>query len=138
MLKILLVTFLGVFAASAQDNRPVKHPQIVNPGYLSQLGATTKYASANKLTPDGNAATKQQRVDSVQNFSASFTFQGTVFPYTMVGRDPQKGDTTRVETSLITIQFFFDEFVDQNGNNIVLDGGKAIGAVTVAIAAGKK
>jgi hypothetical protein len=41
----------------------------------------------------------------------------------MVGRAPQSGSTTHVDTSLIPLSFYFDEFVDQNGNNIVLDVG---------------
>jgi len=47
----------------------------------------------------------------------------------MVGRDPTKGDTTSVDTSLISISFFFDEFVDQNGNNIVIDSAPIVSLV---------
>ncbi len=93
---------------------------------MSQIRAGVKYSSLNKVTPDGNAATRQQRVNSVPNFPNSFTFGGTVFPYTMVGRDPKKGDTTQVETALVSIQFFFDEFADQNGNNIVIDAASVV------------
>jgi hypothetical protein len=55
-------------------------PQIVNPGYMSQTGAIAQFTSANKLTPDGNSATKQQRVNSVPNFTSSFTYNGTTYP----------------------------------------------------------
>jgi hypothetical protein len=121
-----IVATLASLAAWAQDARPVKHPQIVDNAFLSRLGAAAKFTAANKLTPDGSAATRQQRVNSVPNFTSSFAFGGTTFPYAMVGKAPQKGGATDVETSLITIQFFFDEFADQNGNNIVLDAAPVV------------
>jgi hypothetical protein len=126
-MRILATLSVCLSAAGwAQNPIPVKHPQIVSPGYMSQTGATIKFASANKLTADGNAATKQQRVNSVPNFSSSFTFGGTTYPFTMVGKDPQNGGSTHVDTSLVTIQLFFDEYVDQNGNNIVIDAATVI------------
>ena len=115
------VPLLVSFAGWAQTSLPVKQPQIVNSGYLTHIGAIAKFTSASKLTPDGFAATRQQRVDSVPNFSSSFTFGGTTYQYAMVGHDPRKGDTTHVATSLITVRFYFDEFADQNGNNIAID-----------------
>jgi hypothetical protein len=121
-MRILLAfTLLVSFTSWAQDKRPVKHPQIVSAGYMSQVGATIKFSSENKMTADANVAAKQQRVNSVPNFTRSFTSGGSTFSYTMVGKDPQKGDSTHVESSLVTIQFVFDEFADQNGNNIVID-----------------
>jgi hypothetical protein len=39
----------------------------------------------------------------------------------MVGNAPTKGDQANIDTQLIPISFFFDEFVDKNGNNIVID-----------------
>jgi chitinase len=65
-------------------------------------------------------------VNSVPNFSSSFTFGGTTYPYTMVGADPKKGGATRVDAALVSIQFFFDEFADQNGNNIVIDAATVV------------
>jgi hypothetical protein len=112
---------LLVSAGWAQNPKPSKHPQIVAPGYMSQVGATAKFASANKMTPDGNAATKQQRVNSIPNFTSSFTVGGTAYPYTMAGKDPKKGDSSHIDTSLVTVQFFFDEYADQSGNNVVID-----------------
>lgn len=58
---------------------------------------------------------------SLPNFTRSFTFAGTTFPYTMVGRDPATKQTTVIPTTYVPMSFFFDEFVDQNGNNIVID-----------------
>jgi hypothetical protein len=39
----------------------------------------------------------------------------------MVGQQPADKRTTVVPTHYVPISFFFDEFVDQNGNNIVID-----------------
>src|SRR5713226_4598514 len=85
-----------------------KTPQIVAPGYLESRKATVQFARTNKMTADGKAAIQQQRIRSVANWQGSFTFQGTPFPYTMVGGDPRKGGSTSVDTALISISFFFD------------------------------
>src|SRR5262249_38303334 len=42
-------------------------------------------------------------------------------PYTMMGGHPSEGRTTVIPTTYIPISLIFDEFVDENGNNIVLD-----------------
>lgn len=125
-MRALLLCLLGVSSMLWAQGARQKHPQIVGTGYMSQIGATAKFASANKLNADANAATRQQRVNSVPTFSRSFTYNGVTYPYMMVGKDPQKGDTTKVDTALVAIQFFFDEYFDQNGNNVVLDAGTVV------------
>jgi hypothetical protein len=105
----------------AQNSQPTKHPQIVSVGYMSQTQLPVQFASANKLSADASVATKQQRVNSVSNFARTFSTAGANYPFTMVGNDPRQGGTTKIGTSLVMIQFFFDEFTDMNGNNIVLD-----------------
>ena len=80
----------------------------------------------NSLSPSTNAAVRNASagaltVRSIPTFSSSFSYQGNTFPFTMVGRAPQNGGTTWIDTSYLAISFFFDEFVDQNGNNIVID-----------------
>ena len=126
-------TVLLLFAAAPlscgfawAQKTPTKTPLVVSDGFLESRKATARFSRTNKMTDDGKAAIKQQRLRSVPNWSGSFTFQGTPFPYTMVGGDPRRGDTTRVDTALISISFFFDEFVDQNGNNIVIDAAPVI------------
>jgi hypothetical protein len=44
----------------------------------------------------------------------------------MVGGDPRRDGTTRLDVAIISISFFFDEFVDQNGNNVVIDAGPIV------------
>jgi hypothetical protein len=40
---------------------------------------------------------------SVPNFTRSFTFGGTTFPYTMVGNDPSLGHVTTIPTKLVAV-----------------------------------
>jgi len=105
----------------AQIGRQPRAPQVVSPGYLEGQGAKVGYAAMNKMTSSGKAAMQQQRIVSVRNFTSAFTYQDAVFPYTMVGNNPAQGGVTLFNTQLIPISFFFDEFVDQNGNNIVIN-----------------
>ncbi|HYL98319.1 MAG TPA: hypothetical protein VEZ90_05140 [Blastocatellia bacterium] len=110
----------------AQSVHPTRPPIQVGAGYLESQGAKVNFKSNNKMTPQGKAAMQQNQIISVRTFTQSFTFQGTVFPYTMVGNDPTRGGPTFFDTQLIPISFFFDEFVDQNGNNIVIDANPIV------------
>ncbi|MDP8980906.1 MAG: hypothetical protein M3O35_09975 [Acidobacteriota bacterium] len=125
-LTVFLFAAVSLSCGFAWAQNKMKTPQIVGPGFMDSQKATLRYARTNKMTNDGKAAIQQQRLRSVPNWSSSFTFKGTPFPYTMVGGDPRKGDTTRVDTALISISFFFDEFADANGNNIVIDAAPVI------------
>jgi hypothetical protein len=109
--------------AQAQNATTPRLPVSVDASFFKSLNAAPKHTASNKMSAATNAATKQQatRIVSVPTFSSSFTFQGTVFPFTMVGNPPQAGGTTEIPTSYVPISFFFDEFVDANGNNIVID-----------------
>jgi hypothetical protein len=112
-------------AAFGQQNpaKPTRQPLAVDSAFFTSLHSKAKHMSFNKLSASTNAATQQQdpRIVSVPNFTRSFTFGGQTFPYTMVGQDPAKEQTTFVPTQYIPMSFLFDEFVDQNGNNIVID-----------------
>jgi hypothetical protein len=91
--------------------------------FASLNAAPTHKATSNKMSASTNAATKtaSPRIVSVPNFTRSFTFGKTTFPFTMVGQDPTQKKTTVVPTTYVPMSFFFDEFVDQNGNNITID-----------------
>ena len=112
-------------AAFGQQNKakPTRQPLAVDSAFFASLHAKAKHMSFNKLSASTNAATHQQNpsIVSVPNFTRSFNFGGQTFPFTMVGRDPAKEQTTVVPTQYIPMSFVFDEFVDQNGNNIVID-----------------
>jgi hypothetical protein len=121
----LVLCLSGCVAAFGQENpaKTPRHPVVVGSGFFASLNTKQKHMAFNKLSASTNAAAKQQdpRIVSVPNFTRSFSFGGQVFPYTMVGQDPTKKQSTTVPTQYIPLSFFFDEFVDQNGNNIVID-----------------
>lgn len=124
--RLALAALCLIGSTSFAQTRPPAAPRLpiqADSSVFRNLNSTPTYTRSNKLTPDGNAGTTQQRLRSVPNFSSSFTFQGQVFPFTMVGQDPHRLGTTMIDTSYVPISFFFDEFVDQNGNNIVIDMG---------------
>jgi hypothetical protein len=124
-LCLLAFCLFGNFAAFGQQNtaKVPRHPVVVGSSFFSSLNSKPKHMAVNKLSASTNAAAQQQspRIVSLPNFTRSFTFGGQTFPYTMVGQDPTKNKTTVVPTQYIPMSFFFDEFVDQNGNNIVID-----------------
>ena len=99
-------------------------PAAADANFFRNLGASPRHmVSTNKMSASTNAVAKQhpERIISVPMFSSSFTFQGQVFPFTMIGRAPQTHRATTIPTSYVPISFVFDEFVDQNGNNVVID-----------------
>lgn len=116
-----------------QQNTP-RHPLPVDSNFFKSLASAPRLTRVNKLSASTNAAitstaaatSATPQIRSVQHFSSSFTFQSQVFPFTMVGHRPQDGGTTQIDTSFVPISFIFDEFIDANGNNIVIDAN-AIG-----------
>jgi hypothetical protein len=111
--------------ASAQIRKSVntRLPVQVSRSFFQGLNTAPKHTASNQMSGGTNAATKQQpeRIVSLPNFTKSFTFDGVVYPYTMLGGRPHRRETTRIPTTYIPMSFFFDEFVDDAGNNIVID-----------------
>ncbi len=122
---LVALSLFGSFAAFGQQNtaKVPRSPLAANNSYFTSLNTKAKHKAFNKLSASTNTATKQQdpRIISLPNFTRSFTFGGQNFPFTMVGQDPSRNKSTLVPTQYIPLSFFFDEFVDQNGNNIVID-----------------
>ena len=121
----LALCFFGSLPTFGQQNpaTTTRHPALADSSSFASLNMKPKHMAFNKLSASTNAATHKQdpRIVSVPNFTRSFTFGGQTFPFTMVGQDPGKGQTTNLPTQYVPMSFFFDEFVDQNGNNIVID-----------------
>ncbi|HKD80323.1 MAG TPA: hypothetical protein VKH81_11565 [Candidatus Angelobacter sp.] len=92
-------------------------------GFLQNQGAQPRFESGNKLSEAGRLAVRQNRVSSIPHFSGSFALDGTAYPYTMVGNKPQAGGTTEIATDIIPISMFFEGYVDDNGDPLVLDPG---------------
>jgi hypothetical protein len=132
--SVLLFT-LAVFinASFGQANKPVvtRQPIAVDSSFFATLNAAPKYFASNRMSPEGNAATRQQplRIVSIPTFNSSFTFGGQTFPFTIAGHAPKAGGTTVIPTTLVPMSFFFDEFVDQNGNNITIDAEAISGEI---------
>jgi len=110
-------------STAAFGQQAPRHPIAVDRAYFAALNAQPKHIASNKLSSSTSKLTKNRdpRIVSLPSFTRSFTFGGEVFPYTMVGKDPAKGGNTNIPTQYIPMSFFFDEFVDENGNNIVID-----------------
>ena len=110
---------------SAQIRKSVttRLPVQVSPSFFQSLNTSPKHTASNQMSGGTNSATKNQpeRIVSIPNFSKSFTFDGVTYPYTMMGGRPHRGGTTVIPVTYIPMSFFFDEFVDQNGNNITID-----------------
>lgn len=121
---LLAMCFAGSVAFAQQNSGAKPRPAIALPsGFFASLSSTPQHKAMNKLSASTNAATQAQdpRIVSVPNFTRSFTFGGQTFPFTMVGHQPTAKQTTLVPTQYVPMSFFFDEFVDQNGNNITID-----------------
>lgn len=132
-MRKLIAYFFAVTLALAgsfsfgQNKSNTRQPLQIDSNFFNTLVRAPRFMRQNRLSAATNSATKNmssaqaQHIRSVQSFSSSFAFQGQVFPYTMVGRPPQAGNTTRVATSYIPMSLEFDEFVDANGNSVFLD-----------------
>ena len=60
---------------------------------------------------------------SFQHFTSSFTYQGTNYPYTMVGYAPSSGKSTAIRPVLIPLRMRFAFFADED---IVFEPGVAV------------
>ena len=108
-------------APAPQPDQSLKQPIDVDDNFLQGLGAKPQFGieaekTAMAMSEAAKQAQQQNRISSVPTFTKSFTFQGQSFPFTMVGRAPERGATTKVETQLIPISMFFEGFADKQGN----------------------
>jgi hypothetical protein len=125
MRKVSAFLFLvlpSLISAQAQSVAQ-RQPAMVPPGYFASLNATPKHMATNRLSASTNAALQaaSPRIVSLPNFTQSFSYGGNSYSYTMLGRTPRANQTTTIPTSYLPLSLYFDEFVDQNGNNITID-----------------
>jgi hypothetical protein len=123
---------LATSTAGADTLHLRRAPARLTPQIISQVQHQERHQSLDHLS----AATKglirsgqhdsPGRLPSIPTWSGSFQSEGTTYPYVMVGHKPQHGDETRVDTSLIVLNFKFDEFGDANGNPIVIDSSSIV------------
>jgi len=116
--------------ALAQETVPKAKKTIIQlgPDFLSNIQSKGKFLHGTKRTANAIGSTgatvdavKGPTISSVPIFSSSFNFQGTTFPFIMVGKNPATGRPTHVRTALLPIILVFPDFVDANGNPFVLD-----------------
>ncbi len=130
--KIALAFMLSAILAGTAAFAQVKLPKVsplavpqVSGNFLEQTGAQPHFARFNKMpagvlsalraaAPTGAAASSR----TIPFFMGAFLFNGTSHPYFMVGNDPQRGNETRINTAVIPLNFFFDEWLDSSGKHI--------------------
>lgn len=126
LLVCLPLTGLTLFSycVPAQNVNKTPRPAVAAPsGFFAELNSTPMQTAENRLTAAVNLATQAQdpRIVSLPTFTSSFAVEGQAFPYTMAGQQPSLNRTTTIPTSYVPLSFYFDEWVDQNGNNITID-----------------
>jgi hypothetical protein len=103
-----------------------------SPDFKPQFGAAAKGGAGLKTSSASAAAST---FDSLTHFSGSFTTPGfddagnpqSVWPYTMVGRDPHQNRTTEIHAPIIPVTV---ELLDANGNVGTTRAGKPLRMVT--------
>ncbi|HEY7404268.1 MAG TPA: hypothetical protein VIB39_12150 [Candidatus Angelobacter sp.] len=116
-------------ADGRQSPEETTQPIDASGGFLQNQGAQPRFESGSKLSEAGLLAVRQNRISSVPHFSGSFALDGVNYPYTMVGGSPVAGGATEIATDIIPISMFFEGYVDDAGNPLVLDPGPILGRV---------
>jgi hypothetical protein len=122
---------LAMQAAAWSQAKPADTTQPTDAagGFLQSQGAQPRFESGSKLSSAARMAVQQNRVSSIPHFSGSFALDGTNYPYTMVGSNPLAGGITEIPTDIIPISMFFEGYVDDTGNPLVLDPGPILSRV---------
>lgn len=111
----------------AQETVPKAKKTIIQlgPDFLNNIHAKVKaihgtHKAADAIGSTGAsveaAAPANPTISSVPIFQGSFDFQGTTFPYIMVGHRPSSGRLAHVNTVVLPVILVFHDFVDSNGN----------------------
>jgi hypothetical protein len=119
-------------AAAPAGSGGTRSPAPLSPQVLQSFKQQARHLKLNHLS----TATKgliaaglnesSARLKSFPTWQGSLTSAGTNYPFTMVGRNPRKGGETETDTSMILLSFVFEEFVDDQGNNIVIDSSGVV------------
>lgn len=115
--------FIGSFAAAQNAQPTLQQPIIVSSDFFASHNITAQHMASSTVSSSTNAAiaAHDQRVITLPNFTRSFTFGGTVFPYTMIGNDPIQNKPANITTTYIPMTLAFQGIVDGNGNTFTLD-----------------
>ena len=130
---LLLATQAGWTQAppDAADNLvpEMRTPAEIEDTFLQASGTHPHFEASNKMSDPASITAQRDQIISVPHFTSSFAFQGRTFPFTVVGRIPQTGQTARVPTQIIPISMYFEGYADEQGNPIVLNVEQRIPAV---------
>jgi len=107
----------------------MRTPAEVEDTFLQASGIHPHFEASNKMSDSASMIARSGQILSVPHFTSAFPFQGKTFPYTVVGRIPQTGQTAHVPTQIIPISLYFEGYADEQGNPIVLDVEPRIPAV---------
>ena len=102
----LMGTISGLAQVSADPPQAAQQPTLVDDNFLQIKGAQAQFESTNQVSDDTKVAIRQGRALSVPYFNNSFSHQGEAYPFTTVGKNPKRGETTAVGTQLIPISMF--------------------------------
>ncbi len=117
-------TAIGASPADTKQVGPEEVPASLAPRFIhyNRMSSAARQAAA-------QGAYSQVTINSVPHWSAAFSHDGTIYPYTIVGNKPAAGGMTQIRTALVPISLEFDEYVDQQGKPLILDVTPAIARV---------
>jgi hypothetical protein len=132
MSKIVFGRFFAAIAlccslASSQSTaaQTKKIPPRIPPGLIDTLKQQLRAQKLSHLSAAAREAISSGRIAadsrSFATWQGSFTYQGIGYPFTMAGGPPNRGGVTFLDSSIIFLNFKFEEFTDSQGNNIVID-----------------
>jgi hypothetical protein len=122
---VLALCCSAAFAQSNPGKAGTKVPAKVPAGFFDQFRHQRSlkfnhFSAETKGLVQSGAQDSDSRLPTFRTWRGSFNYLGTNFPFIMAGRNPRLGDETRLDTAIIFLNFTFDEFVDSQGNNIVI------------------
>jgi hypothetical protein len=129
LLALLLAATIGLGQAPAPARADVardgaeemRAPAEIEDNFLQMAGAQAHFEASNKMSEMANMVLARNRVISVPHFNDAFVFQGKTFSFTLVGNNPQSGQTTTIPTQIIPLTLFFEGYADEQGDPIVVD-----------------
>src|SRR5258708_5276912 len=135
---ILLAALLCALPAAGQagDAQPsatadapaevFRHPTEVSEQFLPSQGAGPRFETGTKTSALAQLAIQQGWVVLVAFVTGAFTVDDKRFPFVMVGNAGQAGGMVRVKTQMIAISMFFEGYVDNAGDPIILDVSRVV------------
>lgn len=121
----------GVEATSLSNatEPQIESPPVLPPGQLRGLGTKGRFIKLDRLSASEKSAAQQLQFQSVPAWAGSFTFDGTEYPYAMVGKPPTQSGTSRTDVVIQPVRIVFDDRFDPQGHPYVLDPASAVARI---------